>query len=328
MARFLDTISGDSNICPDIGDSDNAVASGIIPRSDNYYSDVAAAARSIANPSNLNHLSCISNPAEFYCGTELLEKPADESVYFEDGGYAIWKSVLDSGLKINLCMYLSKLGYGEIAAHGHADALSFTLQINDEPVFIDPGTYAYHDEKIWRNYFKGTRAHNTLIINGLDQAEIKGPFLWSEKYYVHTEHAVMSNDQLDIKAEHDGYYRDDMVLSHRRGLSWHPLLKKWIIRDELVGNGSYSVELLFHVHPDRKVVKQAQNIFKIIGTGYNIKIKFSSHFNCRVACGETDPPLGWFSPVLGEKVPSPTIVAKGKVIGFDNIFTEFLIEKN
>ena len=327
MGAFLDAIAINTNSIPDIGDSDNAVASGIIPRSEKYYSYVADAARSIASQKNLSSIQSIAGPAELYCGTEILAKNEGSSTYFEDGGYAIWKSSLGSELNVNLCMNLADLGYGNLAAHGHADALSFTLAINNEPVLIDPGTYAYHSEEKWRNYFKGTSAHNTLMINGLNQAEIKGPFLWTDKYYVHTDHVVMSNDQLDIKAEHDGYYRDDMVIEHRRELSWHPMLEKWIIRDELVGNGTYNVELFFHVHPDRKVIKQSSCLFKISGSDYNLFIKFSSHFKTRVACGETDPPLGWFSPILGEKVPSPTIVAKGKVVGFDNIFTELFIEK-
>jgi len=327
MALFLDSIEINSTTFPEIGDSDSAVASGIIPRSKKYYSDIANVARSIANSEKLNSIQVISNPVEFYCGTDIFPKQAGSSIYFEDGGYAIWKTQLDSDIKINLCMNLANLGYGNIAAHGHADALSFTLAINEEPVLIDPGTYAYHTQKKWRDYFKGTRAHNTLMINGLDQAVIKGPFLWSDKYYVHTDHVVMSTDQLDIKAEHDGYYRDEMVLSHRRELAWHPMLRKWIIRDELVGNGTYDTELFFHIHPDRNVFKESLHLFKITGTGYNLFIKFSSHFKTRIAKGETDPPMGWFSPVLGEKIPSPTIVAKGRNIGFDNIFTEFFIEK-
>ena len=327
MGFFLDTLLDDKNNIPDIGDSDNAVASGIIPRDKNYYAQIAATARTIATPANRKTANIISAPAQWYCGTEIISKPDAKSQYFETGGYAVWKTTLDNGLKINLCMNLAELGYGNIAAHGHADALSFTLSVNGEPVFIDPGTYAYHDEKIWRDYFRSTRAHNSLVINSLDQAEIKGPFLWADKYYVHTDHVIMSDDQLNIKAEHDGYFRDVMTLSHKRELSWHPMLKKWIIRDELVGNGNYDAELFFHVHPDRKVVQQPSNIFKIFGTGFVLTLKFSSHFFCRVAKGESDPPLGWFSPVFGQKTPSPTIHAKGKVIGFDNIFTEFFIEK-
>ena len=31
---------------------------------------------------------------------------------------------------------------------------------------IDPGTYAYHTQERWRNYFRGTSAHNTVRIDG------------------------------------------------------------------------------------------------------------------------------------------------------------------
>ena len=48
-----------------------------------------------------------------------------------------------------------------IAAHGHADALSFTLSVGGREFLIDPGTYAYHTQERWRQYFRGTAAHNT-----------------------------------------------------------------------------------------------------------------------------------------------------------------------
>jgi len=327
MANFLDALLDDNGNVPDIGDADNAVATGIIQRSKSYYTEIADVARSISNISEINSLKIISKNTHLYCGTEIINKPPAKSQFFECGGYAVWKTKLKNDLNIHLCMYLSELGYGKIAAHGHADSLSFTLYVNGEPVFIDPGTYAYHDEKKWRDYFRSTRAHNTLVINNLNQADILGPFLWSNKYFVHVYHAVLSEDQLDIKAEHDGYFREEMTLAHKRQLAWHPMLEKWIVRDELVGNGEFDAELFFHIHPDRKIVKEKFNVFKIYGTGYVVSIKFSSHFYCRVAKGETDPPLGWFSPVLGKKIPSPTIHAKGKVIGFDNIFTEIFIQK-
>ena len=73
------------------------------------------------------------------------------------------------------------------------------------------------------------------------------------------------------------------------------------------------------------MIRESSNEFRVIGTGYEIVLTVTSHLNCRVAFGETNPPLGWFSPVLGEKIPSPTIIASGNVIGFDNMFTEFTV---
>ena len=74
------------------------------------------------------------------------------------------------------------LGYLSIAAHGHADALSFILHVDGQPVFIDSGTYTYHTEPEWRQYFIGTLAHNTIRINQKDQAVNGGPTLWTKHY--------------------------------------------------------------------------------------------------------------------------------------------------
>ena len=46
-------------------------------------------------------------------------------------------------------------GYLSLAAHGHADALALVLSLGGRPVLIDPGTYAYHTQRRWRDYFAG-----------------------------------------------------------------------------------------------------------------------------------------------------------------------------
>ena len=80
------------------------------------------------------------------------------------------------------------LGYLSIAAHGHADALSFTLSVGGNEILIDPGTFAYHTQKRWREYFRGTSAHNTLRVDGADQSVPGGNFLWTQ----HSQTRVLS----------------------------------------------------------------------------------------------------------------------------------------
>ena len=46
-------------------------------------------------------------------------------------------------------------------------------------LLVDPGTYCYHGEPEWRSYFRSTRAHNTIEVDGVDQAVEAGPFMWS-----------------------------------------------------------------------------------------------------------------------------------------------------
>ena len=243
---------------------------------------------------------------------------------FSTGGYVMWAGATGSGLTAKICMDVGPLGLGALAAHGHADALALTMHINGEPLFIDCGTYAYHGEPLWRAYFKGTRAHNTLRINHQDQARMSGPFLWRQPYRVFVHHAVASEDQFDVVAEHDGYLNDGDVM-HRRHVAWHPLHRRWVIEDVFMGPHACAVELLLHVHPDRRVVVDGTTA-RVYGTGYCLHIQFPAELTLRSACGELDPPLGWYSPRLGVKMPCTTLCASGRVEPHTNMTTWLSIE--
>src|SRR5262249_9207637 len=114
--------------------------------------------------------------AEKFAALDAASSPA--MLEFPDGGYYIigkdfgapggGKALVDAG----------PLGYLSIAAHGHADALAFTLSVGGREILVDPGTYAYHRNRRWRDYFRGTSAHNTLRVDGREQSEPGGDFLW------------------------------------------------------------------------------------------------------------------------------------------------------
>jgi hypothetical protein len=50
-----------------------------------------------------------------------------------------------------------------------------------EEVLLDPGTFTYIGDPAERNWFRGTAAHNTIGIDGMDQAAPAGPFRWATK---------------------------------------------------------------------------------------------------------------------------------------------------
>jgi Heparinase II/III-like protein/Heparinase II/III N-terminus len=77
------------------------------------------------------------------------------------------KIILDAG----------PMGAGS-AGHSHADALSLTANVAGAELLIDPGTFTYVGNLSDRNLFRGTAAHNTVRIDGLDQADAAGPFRW------------------------------------------------------------------------------------------------------------------------------------------------------
>lgn len=109
----------------------------------------------------------------------------------KEGGYTFFRS---KDRRVLIGIDHAELGYGSIAAHGHADALSFQLFIDGQPVLVDSGTYNYHVTPEDRNYFRSTAAHNTVMIDGQEQSEMLGPFIWGKKARTHL---------LDI-AENDG----------------------------------------------------------------------------------------------------------------------------
>ena len=100
---------------------------------------------------------------------------------FPEGGYYILGRDFETESEIRLIVDAGPLGYGTIAAHGHADALSFTLSVGGIGFLIDPGTYAYHTQGRWRQYFRCTAAHNTVRVDGLDQSVSGGNFMWLKK---------------------------------------------------------------------------------------------------------------------------------------------------
>jgi hypothetical protein len=108
------------------------------------------------------------------------------------------------------------LGYLSIAAHGHADALSFVLSIGDREILVDPGTYAYHTEPSWRRYFRSTLAHNTVGIDGEDQSVQAGNFMWTHHAQARCIEFETGTERQRFVGEHYGYQRLPDPVAHRR----------------------------------------------------------------------------------------------------------------
>lgn len=116
--------------------------------------------------------------------------------HYETGGYTILRS---RDRKVLLAMDHAELGFGSIAAHGHCDALSIQAFYEGKPVLIDSGTYNYHVPKHARNEMRSTKAHNTVYVEGIEQAEMLGPFLWGKRYTIGTDKYNQTENDVKIK---------------------------------------------------------------------------------------------------------------------------------
>lgn len=121
---------------------------------------------------------------------------------YKEGGNTILRS---SNHEVIMGIDHAALGFGSIAAHGHADALSFQLYFEGKPVFIDPGTYVYHCDLKSRNEFRKTKNHNTVCIGDKDQSEMLGAFLWGRKARAELLSCEQKGDAVKVVMQHDGY---------------------------------------------------------------------------------------------------------------------------
>jgi len=125
------------------------------------------------------------------------------------------------------------------AGHGHADALSIQLVINARPILIDPGTFCYVCPE--RDRFRGTAAHNTLQVDGRDQAKPNGPFGWTNLPETIVDHWHTGETFDFFAGHHNGYHP---VIHYR----WVVGLKSkfWLVRDVVSGAASQAA-LLHHL---------------------------------------------------------------------------------
>ena len=139
--------------------------------------------------------------------------------------------------------------------HSHADALSLCMQGSGRALLIDAGTYDYLGKRRERNLYRGTSMHNTLTVDGQDQAEPDGPFSWKQEIAVRTEQWI-SGETFDLFAgAHGGYSRLPHPVQHRR---WVVVLKSgvFLVRDRVEGEGEPRLELSWRLAPDLQLIQE------------------------------------------------------------------------
>ncbi len=144
------------------------------------------------------------------------------------------------------------------AGHGHADALSLTASSGGWDLLIDSGTLEYVGAHGARDRFRGTRAHNTMLVAGQDQAEPKGPFSWGRLPHVEAEGWIAGKTFDLFVGSHDGYSRLPNPVVHRRFVF---ALKSgfWLVRDLALGFGEYSLDLFWHLAPGLAALDSTDN---------------------------------------------------------------------
>jgi hypothetical protein len=233
---------------------------------------------------------------------------------FDAGGYYILGGELETPREVRLVVDAAPLGYLAIAAHGHADALSFTLSVAGRPLLIDPGTYSYHTERRWRDHFRGTSAHNTLCVDHLDQSVSGGPFLWNSHAVTRCLVIDLGAEEDRIVAEHDGYCRLNDPVMHRREILYQRAGSLIRITDHIHCAAPHAIEIFWHFAEGCRLTLDGESA-QITRDGVELELRWPASLHARVVRGSVDPIQGWISPRFDAKVPGDTLVVSGTVAG-------------
>jgi len=244
-------------------------------------------------------------------GTRLPMRQA-----FPEGGYYILGCDFDTPREIRAVVDAGPLGYNSIAAHGHADALSFTLSVGGHEILVDPGTYAYHTQERWREYFRGTGAHNTARIDGLDQSEQGGNFLWVRHARAACSLWLSSPEKDCFEGWHDGYLRLPAPVKHRRLVELDKGARRLRVEDTLEMAGTHDVELFYHCAEDCSV-EAVLGGFVVKKDGVEVRLALPDvpGASSEVQRGSMLPLAGWISRSFDRRSPTSTIVWRARVTG-------------
>jgi hypothetical protein len=235
----------------------------------------------------------------------------EKSEFYKEEGHFFFRKKDNDEEEIYVHFDAAPLGFLSIAAHGHADALSIILHVDGNPILVDPGTYIYHTDKEWRNYFISTLAHNTICIDNLNQAVQGGPTLWLQHYKTEVSDLIQTNECESVTAEHNGYKAAGC--SHKRTVHLDRQKNKFTILDEIgINKESHDIFQPWHLHPLVEIQKIKSHTYQLKHKTGNriVVISVDPKLNFDIITGQSKPILGWYSPSFMQKKKTSVIFGK------------------
>ena len=232
------------------------------------------------------------------------EAPSHACAAFTQGGYYVQRSEWSSGpgrqsRGRHLVFDCGSIGDG---GHGHYDLLSIDAWAG-QPIVVDPGRYTYAEgTPNWRHWFKGTAAHNTVCVDGLDQTTYR---CGKPRSQPATGRLVAAVDapSFNLAAGEARTSRYDAV--HRRYVAFIAG-DYWIVWDSMVAADAHDYDVRFNLGAaawERTVV----GIRHVSAPGVDLLFD---------GPGKLALEPGWVAPRYGVKQPAP--IASLRIAGRAN----------
>lgn len=202
--------------------------------------------------------------------------------------FGLWAFV---AAETRLIMNAGEIGPDYLPGHAHCDTLSYELSVGGRRVAVNAGTYAYAGPE--RARFRGTRAHNTVEIDGEEQHEIWADFRVARRGYPFDVRWDAAGSGPTLSAAHTGYMRLPGRPLHRRTAVWRG--GGWVIEDRVEASGRHEAVGSVHLHPDARVLEVGRErvvcasgdrrvVFEAFGAPWRVEeTEYSPEFGLKTA---------------------------------------------
>lgn len=194
------------------------------------------------------------------------------------------------------------LGPNHLLAHAHNDIFNFELKIDGYPVTINDSGVSEYQKGAWRDFSRSTKAHNTVMINGLEQADMWNSFRvgWRPKKV----NAFIEKDENRTLV--NGVYQGKKYL-HQRELSFEYNAQKMIILDKIKAKSKIAASSFLHFGVEY-TIEQIQDVIKVRYQEEDIlEITLLNVDRCILYQGAKNPLQGWSMPRFGVEIPRYTL---------------------
>ena len=193
-------------------------------------------------------------------------------------------------------------GFGHAGAgHSHAHALSVVCRKENSDILIDPGTFTYTADPVWRARFRGTAFHNTVRVDARGQADDGGPFRWLNKPETTILNWTTEHEFTHLRAV--CAYRG---IFHERQMVWIPGIELLAFADTVRGDAKdtqpHLIEQFWHC--GGAVACLSPGVWRINDRAI---LTVPAPGQCRESSGGE---YGWQSSAPGQKAPSPVIIVE------------------